>query len=217
MKWIATRAETFLSDHQARDHLATATLALDTDGRFRALQVDSIANLGAYMAGGAGAVQTNQYPHLQGTVYEVPAIALHVRAALTNTTPTGVTRGPGFGEAVNIMERLIDAAAAQCGFNRIELRRRNFVNATPMTNALKFTVDSGDFRAHFEAALANADLAGFAVRRQLSEAGGKRRGIGLACHIKGTGGLPTENVDIRFPARWQRRADHRHPDHRPGP
>ena len=118
VKWIATRSETFLSDHQARDHLATATLALDADGRFLALKVDSVANLGAYMAGGAGAVQTNQYPHLQGTVYRVPAIALRVKAVLTNTTPIGVTRGPGFGEAVNIMERLIDAAARQHGFDR---------------------------------------------------------------------------------------------------
>jgi carbon-monoxide dehydrogenase large subunit len=198
VKWIATRSETFLSDHQARDHLATATLALDADGRFRALHVDSIANLGAYMAGGSGAVQTNQYPHLQGTVYDLPAIALRVRAVLTNTTPIGVTRGPGFGEAVNIMERLIDAAAARCGFDRIHLRRRNFVRTTPMTNALKFVVDSGDFLAHFDAAISNADLAGFPSRRRHSEINGKRRGFGLACHIKGTGGLPTENVDIRF-------------------
>ena len=200
VKWIATRSETFLSDHQARDHLATATLALDADGKFLALHVDSVANLGAYMAGGAGGVQTNQYPHLQGTVYDIPAIALRVRAVLTNTTPIGVTRGPGFGEAVNIMERLIDAAAAQCGFDRFDLRRRNFVTCMPMTNALNFTVDSGDFRRHFETAIDNADLAGFPSRRHESEMNGKRRGVGLACHIKGTGGLPTENVDIRFEA-----------------
>jgi carbon-monoxide dehydrogenase large subunit len=198
VKWIATRGETFLSDHQARDHLATATLALDRDGRFLALHVDSVANLGAYMAGGSGGVQTNQYPHLQGTVYDIPAVSLHVKAVLTNTTPIGVTRGPGFGEAVNIMERLIDAGAEQCGFDRIELRRRNFVTATPMTNALSFTVDSGDFRSAFDTAIANADLAGFPRRRSDSETKGRRRGLGLACHIKATGGLPTENVDIHF-------------------
>ncbi len=198
VKWIATRSETFLSDHQARDHVATATLALDHDGNFLALHVDSIANLGAYMAGGAGGVQTNQYPHLQGTVYKVPAIALRVRGVLTNTTPIGVTRGPGFGEAVNIMERLIDAAAGQCGFDRIGLRRRNFVTTTPMTNAFNFVVDSGDFRAAFDAAVASADLSHFPERRRVSEAKGRRRGVGLACHIKATGGLPTENVEIRF-------------------
>jgi carbon-monoxide dehydrogenase large subunit len=198
VKWIATRSETFLSDHQARDHFATATLALDDAGHFLALHVDSVANLGAYMAGGSGAVQTNQYPHLQGTVYNVPAMALRVKAVLTNTTPIGVTRGPGFGEAVNIMERLIDAAAAQCGFDRIALRRRNFARAMPMTNAFSFVVDSGDFAAAFDAAVMRADVAGLPARRRISETNGKRRGVGLACHIKATGGLPTENVDIRF-------------------
>jgi carbon-monoxide dehydrogenase large subunit len=198
VKWIATRSEAFVSDHQGRDHIAEATLALDAKGDFLALHVDSIANFGAYMAGGSGGVQTNQYPHLQGTVYTIPAISLRVRGVLTNTTPIGVTRGPGFAEAVNIMERLIDAAAMQCGFDRIALRRRNFVPATPMTNAFGFVVDSGDFRGAFDAAIEQADLAGLTERRSASEAKGKRRGIGLACHIKATGGLPTENVDIRF-------------------
>ena len=198
VKWIATRSEVFLSDHQARDHIARARLVLDREGNFLALDVDSVADLGAYMAGASGAVQTNQYPHLQGTVYRLPAIALRVKAVLTNTTPIGVTRGPGFGEAVNIMERLIDLAAEQCGFDRLALRRRNFVTQTPMTNAFNFVVDSGDFRATFDAAVEHADLGGFAQRRRDGETRGRRRGIGLACHIKATGGLPTENVDIRF-------------------
>jgi len=60
VKWIATRSEGFVSDHQARDHHADATLALDADGRFLALRITSVANVGAYMAGGSGAVQTNQ-------------------------------------------------------------------------------------------------------------------------------------------------------------
>ncbi len=198
VKWIATRTETFLTDHQARDHIATATLALDADGHFLAMHVDSVANLGAYMSGGSGGVQTNQYAHLQGSIYDIPAVSLRVRAVLTNTTPIGVTRGPGFGEAINIIERLINSAAMQCGFDRIALRRRNFFKATPMTNALNFVVDSGDFRRHFDAAINKAEVETFAARRTASEARGKRRGLGIACHIKGTGGLPTENVDIRF-------------------
>ena len=112
VKWIATRSEGFVSDHQARDHQAEASLALDADGRFLALRVSSVANIGAYMAGGAGAVQTNQYVHLQGSIYAIPAIALHVVTVLSNTTPIGVTRGPGFAEAVNIIERLIDRGGA---------------------------------------------------------------------------------------------------------
>ena len=138
VKWIATRSEVFLADHQARDQAAEAALALDCEGRFLALRVESTANVGAYLVS-AGGVQTFQYVHLPGTVYRIPAIALQVAAVLTNTAPIGVTRGPGFAEAVNIIERLIDEAARQCGFDRAELRRRNLVPAAamPMTNALR--------------------------------------------------------------------------------
>ena len=200
VKWIASRSEVFLADHQARDHQAEASLALDAAGKFLALRIVSTANIGAYMVGSAAGVPTNQYAHLPGTVYAIPAIDLHIATVLTNTTPIGVTRGPGFAEMVNIMERLIDAAARRCGFDRADLRRRNFARTTPMTNAFGFTVDSGDFSGTFDRALAQADVTGFAARRQDSEAGGKLRGLGFAYHIKATGGSPHENVDIRFEA-----------------
>ena len=202
VKWVASRSEVFLSDHPARDMQAEASLALDADGKFLALKVSSTANVGGYLAGVGGGVPTYQYMHLQGTVYRLPAIALHIRIALTNTTPIGVTRGPGFAETVNILERLIDAAARQCGFDRMELRRRNLVPSgdMPMTNAFGFQVDSGAFDVTFDKALAHADVAGFAARRRESEARGMLRGLGLAYHIKGTGGSPEENVDIRFEA-----------------
>jgi aerobic carbon-monoxide dehydrogenase large subunit len=199
VKWIASRGDGFVSDHQARDHQAQAALALDASGRFLALRVTSIANVGAYLVS-AGGVQTFQYVHLPGTVYRIPAIELQISGVLTNTAPIGVTRGPGFAEAVNIIERLIDRAARQCGFDRAELRRINMVpaNAMPMTNAFGNTVDSGAFVETFERALAAADVDGFALRRRESEAWGLLRGLGFAYHIKGTGGSPHENVDIRF-------------------
>jgi len=200
VKWVATRSEGFLSDHQARDHQAEAVLALDANGRFLALRVASVANVGAYLIGGVGAVQTALYVHLPGTVYAIPAIELTIAAVLTNTTPIGVTRGPGFAESVNIMERLIDAAARQCGFDRAELRRTNMFppDAMPITNAFGFTVDSGTFGETLDRALARADVEGFTARRLESKARGRLRGLGFAYHIKGTGGPPHENVDIRF-------------------
>jgi aerobic carbon-monoxide dehydrogenase large subunit len=200
VKWIASRSEVFLADHQARDHQSQASLALDAAGRFLALRVESMANVGAYLAGGAGGVQTFQYVHLPGTVYHIPAIDLEVAAVLTNTAPIGVTRGPGFAEANYIIERLIDEAARQCGFDRAELRRLNLVPIAwmPMTNALGRTVDSGAFPETFAKALARADVAGFAARRKESRGRGLLRGLGFAYHIKGTGGPPFENVDIRF-------------------
>ena len=199
VKWIATRSEVFLADHQARDHYAEATLALDAKGHFLALSVNSAANVGAYLVS-AGGVQTFQYVHLPGTVYQIPAIDLRIAGVLTNTTPIGVTRGPGFAEAVNIIERLIDRAARQCGFDRAQLRRINMVAAaaTPMTNAFGNKVDSGSFAETLERALVAADIDGFEARRKESESKGLSRGLGFAYHIKATGGSPHENVDIRF-------------------
>jgi carbon-monoxide dehydrogenase large subunit len=154
------------------------------------------------MAGAGGGVQTFQYIHLQGSVYRIPSIALHVVAVVTNTAPIGVTRGPGFAEAINIVERLIDAAARQTGFDRADLRRWNMVppEAMPMTNAFGFEVDSGHFAQSLDQALGRADRAGFEARRRDSAQRGRLRGLGFAYHIKATGGPPDENVDVRFEA-----------------
>ncbi|HEX6441273.1 MAG TPA: molybdopterin cofactor-binding domain-containing protein, partial [Stellaceae bacterium] len=202
VKWIASRSEVFLADHQGRGHHAEAQLALDPEGHFLGLRVSSTADLGAYLEGSAGGVQTFQYAFLPGTVYRIPAIELLVTAVFTNTAPIGVLRGPGYGEAVNIMERLIDAAARQCGFDRAELRRINMPSgaAMPVTNAFGNRIDSGAFPETLDRALAAADVAGFAARRAEAEARGLLRGLGLAYHVKATGGSPTENVDIRFEA-----------------
>ena len=202
VKWIAGRGEVFVADHQGRDHQAEAQLALDAEGHFVALRIRSVANLGAYLEGSAGGVQTFQYAFLPGTVYRIPAIELIVSAVFTNTAPIGVLRGPGYGEAVNIMERLVDAAARQCGFDRAELRRRNMpaAAAMPVTNAFGNKIDSGAFPETLDRALAAADVAGFASRRTEGERRGRLRGLGLAYHIKATGGAPSENVDVRFEA-----------------
>jgi carbon-monoxide dehydrogenase large subunit len=200
VKWIAGRSEVFLSDHQGRGHQAEAALALDADGRFLALRIASNANLGAYLSGSGGGVQTFQYAFLPGTVYRIPAIALRVVGVFTNTAPYGVLRGPGYAEMVNVVERLIDRAAEEIGLDRAELRRRNLMPAAamPAVNAFGNSIDSGAFPDTFDKALAAADIRGFAARRQNSEARGRWRGLGFACHIKATGGAPSENVDVRF-------------------
>jgi aerobic carbon-monoxide dehydrogenase large subunit len=201
VKCIASRSEVFLADHQARDHWAEVSLAVMPDGQFAALVIDSIANLGAYMAGSAGGVQTNQYAHLPGTLYAIPDVGLRVRSVVTNTAPIGVTRGPGFGEMNNIIERVIDAAAAKFGMDAMDLRRKNLItpSAMPATNPLGGTVDSGDFPKAFEAALKAADYSGLPSRKAATAAP-FLRGFGIANHIKATGGVPDENVEILFRA-----------------
>ena len=198
VKWINDRSAGFVSDHQARDHWAAAALALDAEGTFLALRIRSWANVGAYLSGSAGRVQIGQYIALPNTVYRIPALHLAIGAVVTNTVPIGVTRAPGFAETVNIMERLIDHAAREMTLDRGDMRRRNLIPpaAMPYTSPTGTPIDSGDFPANLDAARALAR--GFAGRKRESEARGLLRGIGFACHIKETGGMPEEKVEIRF-------------------
>ena len=57
---------------------------------------------------------------MQG-VYRIPAVRFKGHAVLSNTAPTAVYRSAGRPEAIYMIERLIDLAADECGFDRMDL------------------------------------------------------------------------------------------------
>ena len=197
VKWINARSDGFVSDHQARDNDARAALALDADGNFLALKVAGWGNLGAYLTGSMARIFTEQFVKLPGGAYRIPAVSVDIGAVYTNTVPTGVTRGPGFAEFANIMERLIDRAATETGRDPGDMRRQNLASDMPHTNAVGAVIDSGRFTNNVDFAVARA-RDGYAVRKANSETTGKLRGIGFGYHIKATFGAPEENVELRF-------------------
>ena len=201
VKWINARSDGFVSDHQARDNSARAELALDATGNFTALRVRSWGNLGAYLTGSMARIFTEQFVKLPGGPYRIPAVQVNVGAVYTNTVPTGVTRGPGFAEFANIMERLVDRAAVEMGRDKAALRTRNLVapGSMPATNAVGAVIDSGAFGANLAAAMARA-TDGYVARKAQADAAGRLRGLGIAYHIKATFGAPEENVELRFDA-----------------
>jgi carbon-monoxide dehydrogenase large subunit len=198
VKWVEDRAEDFLSTAQGRDNRSCARLALDADGRFLAMDVATIAGLGAYVSAGGPGCSTNAPANAMGGGYVIPAIFMDVRAAFTNTTPIDAYRGAGKPEANYLIERLIDKAAHQCGFDRIALRRRNSIASFPYQKALGAVVDCGRFAANIDDVLALADHAGFAARRAISERNGLLRGIGVACFLETARGAPNEGAELRF-------------------
>ncbi|HEY8288395.1 MAG TPA: xanthine dehydrogenase family protein molybdopterin-binding subunit [Acetobacteraceae bacterium] len=198
VKWVEDRAEDFVSTAQGRDNVSRARLALDADGHFLALDVETVANLGAYMSGGGPGSSTNAPAAAMGGGYVIPAIFMDVRGVFTNTVPIDAYRGAGKPEANYLIERLIDRAARQCGIDRIELRRRNVITAFPYPKALGTVVDCGRFSANIDDAIAAADFAGFAARRAASAARGLQRGIGIACFLETARGAPNEGAEIRF-------------------
>ena len=198
VKWVESRSEDFVSTAQGRDNITRARLALDRDGRFLALDVSTIANLGAYMSGGGPGSSTNAPAAAMGGGYDIPAIAMDVRAAFTNTVPIDAYRGAGKPEANYLIERLIDLAAARCGFDRFDLRRRNMISRFPYQKALGTVVDCGRFAANIDDAFAVSDYAGYATRRVASARRGMLRGLGLGCFLETARGAPDEGAEIRF-------------------
>jgi aerobic carbon-monoxide dehydrogenase large subunit len=200
IKWVEDRAEDFISTAQGRDNLTSARLGLDAAGRFLALDVSTIANLGAYMSGGGPGSSTNAPANAMGSGYVIPAIAMDVRAAFTNTVPIDAYRGAGKPEANYLLERLIDLAARRHGFDPADLRRRNMIDTFPYTKALGSVVDCGRFAATIDDAVVLADRNGFAARRAVSEQRGRLRGLGICCFLETARGAPNEGAEIRFTA-----------------
>jgi aerobic carbon-monoxide dehydrogenase large subunit len=199
VKWRADRSENFLSDTQGRDQLIDAALALDADGRFLAVRLDALHNIGAYITTLGHWAAAINIMRLATSVYAVPAAHVRLRAAFTNCVPANAYRGVGRAEAIYAMERLIDAAARETGIDRVELRRRNFVppEAMPYKTATGSNYDSGEFAAVLDKALAAADGRGFAKRKAAAKRRGRLYGRGIGCYIESAGGQPLEYAKLR--------------------
>ena len=101
-----------MSDAHGRDHVSTAEMALDEEGKFLALRVHTLCNMGAYLSTFAPAVPTYLYATLLAGVYRTPVIYAEVKAVFTNTVPVDAYRGAGRPEATYLLERLVDAIGA---------------------------------------------------------------------------------------------------------
>src|SRR3954471_6799749 len=151
VKWAADRSDHFMGDAQGRDNVTTARMALAEDGRFLAMDVDLMGDMGAYLStfgpyiphGGAGML-----PGL----YDIQAFHCRVRTVFTNTVPVDAYRGAGRPEAAYVIERLVDAAARKLGMTPDAIRRKNFISpkAMPYKTITDKVYDSGDFAAHMK-------------------------------------------------------------------
>ena len=191
IKWTAERSESFLSDAHGRDHLTTAELGIDKDGKFVGLRVHTVANLGAYLSTFASCVPTILYATLLAGQYATPKISCTVEAMFTNTAPVDAYRGAGRPEATYVVERMVETAAHELGIDPAELRRRNFIRSFPYPTPVGLTYDTGDYDATLDRGIELADVAGFAARKAASEAKGLKRGIGYACYIEACGIAPS--------------------------
>lgn len=198
IKWVSDTSQDMMGTVHGRAMRFHGRLALDGEGRFLALDVDIVADLGAYASPYGPGASTGAVPTALGGIYDIPEIFLQSRGAFTNTTPIDAYRGAGKPEANFILERLIDAAARRCGFDPVELRLKNTVTQFPYQKALGSVLDCGHYKANIETAAGLADRDGFSARRQTSKDAGKLRGLGVACFLESARGAPNEEVQLRF-------------------
>jgi carbon-monoxide dehydrogenase large subunit len=185
--WLSDRSEHFVGDAQGRDNVTTAEMALDSEGRFLALRVDILGNLGAYVSMFAPYI-----PWLGATMatgpYHIDALYARCRGIYTHTVPVDAYRGAGRPEAAYVLERLVDACAHKLGIAPEELRARNFVkpDQMPYHTHTDRDYDVGDFEGAMRACLKKADQSGFKRRVEDARARGKIRGFGFASYIECT-------------------------------
>ncbi len=193
VKWTPDRSESFLSDTHGRDHVTKAELALDENGKFLAIRVNTVANLGAYLSTFGALSATWLYGPVLSGQYIIPAIHCGVTTVFTNTTPVDAERGAGRPEATYLVERLVEAAARETGIDRVEIRRRNLIppDAFPYQTPLVVQYDSGDYGATLDKGLREAGYDGFEARRADAAKRGRLRGIGMSTYIEFCGLAPS--------------------------
>ncbi len=195
VKWTAERHEAFVTDYMGRDLTVSAELALDADGHFLALRTSNLSNVGAHSGSYVPLVKG---VGLATAGYRIPTAHIRACAVLTNTMCTTPYRSAGRPEVIYVIERLIDKAAAEHGFDRVSLRRRNLIppSAFPYKNPQGVTYDNGTYRAVMDRAMELGDWRGFKKRRAEAKKRERLRGIGLCCYLETTGGYPRERADI---------------------
>jgi carbon-monoxide dehydrogenase large subunit len=200
VKWIETRSENLMSTGFARDYHMTAEVAADRDGKVKALRVKTLADHGAFNA----AAQPTKFPAGLFSIctgsYDFSAAFCEVDGVYTNKAPGGIAYRCSFRvtEAAYLIERAMDALAADLKMDPVELRLKNFVppDKFPYQSALGWTYDSGDYEAAMKLAL---EKVGYAALRQEQEEKRKRgelMGIGISSFTEIVGAGPAHTFDI---------------------
>ncbi|MEV0613328.1 xanthine dehydrogenase family protein molybdopterin-binding subunit [Nonomuraea sp. NPDC050404] len=187
VSWSESPGDRLVATMPARQAVHRARLALDGAGRFVAMHVDVIGDMGAHPSNTGASTYAVTATLLPGP-YRFDRFAVRVRGVATTTTPTGSYRGFGQPEATLTRERLIDEAARRLGIDRIELRLANMLRPEelPYTTAVGQTYDSGDYPLALRTL---RDLV-----RPIAKDDGRRRGVGYSCHVENTGMGPSMDL-----------------------
>jgi aerobic carbon-monoxide dehydrogenase large subunit len=202
VKWTEERSEGYLATIHGRDVVQEIELAATAAGRITGVRVRVLSAMGAYLQLVTPGIQLLG-AWVYGGAYDVEAYGFECVGVFTHTTPTDAYRGAGRPEATYAIERAVDALARRLDMDPVELRRLNFIREFPSAIASGLEIDSGDYGACLDRALALLDLdatrADQAARRERGET--KQLGIGFSTYIEMCGLAPSRILGaIRYGA-----------------
>jgi aerobic carbon-monoxide dehydrogenase large subunit len=194
VKWTESRSEGNMTVHHGRDQWQRIRIAADHDGRIRGLEVDLLADMGAYLmlvTPGIPLLGAFMYP----AIYKMDAYSFKCTGIFTTKMPTDAYRGAGRPEATFAIERIVDELANELGVDPLELRERNWIKHEefPFTTVCGLTYDSGNYEAATAKAREIFDYDG--LRREQAERNARgdkvRLGIGVSTFTEMCGLAPS--------------------------
>ena len=193
VKWTEDRQEHFTAVNQERGQVHEVEVGYDGDGHVLALNDDFIHDAGAYTPYGIilPIITAGQLPG----PYRVPNYRVRFRDMYTNAVPTSPYRGAGRPHACFVMERTLDAIAAELKLDRVEVRRRNLIqpDAFPYEVGVAWqdgntvVYDSGNYPELLDRALAMLG----------PKPADDNVGMGVAVYVEGTGVGPYEGAHVQ--------------------
>ena len=204
VRWVGSRSEVFMSDWHGRALTLDGEVAFDAHGKILAMRFKDQVDLGAFNCYMSTFIGTRNISITMGGVYKVPALYMQSDLVFTNTVPVSAYRGAGRPDIAYAVERLIDHAAHEHGFDPIALRRQNFIPPVefPYTTANGTLYDLCECERLMDRAMELSHYHSFESRKKTSESQGKLRGIGLATYLEasGAGTAPKDQVIGEFSA-----------------
>lgn len=143
VKFVADRAESFLSDIHSRDHRVTMKMAVARDGTIRGFHFEDRLAIGPYSVyPRTSVVEGNQIVNITAQWYRHDAYHATMTNVFTNMGIYSNYRAVGHPVAVAITEGIVDAGARALNMDPVDFRRKNLLadDAFPCTtpSGMKF-------------------------------------------------------------------------------
>lgn len=202
VRWVSSRRDDMNGLGHSRGQLQRIKVGGRLDGTIEAIQAEVIGDCGAYPQT-APALMRNAGLVLPGPL-NVPNVHWTGKVVVTNTTPLVAYRGAGRPEGGAMLNRGVDAFAAEIGMDPLDVRRKNLleVDDLPWKNPTGLVYDSGDYRTALELAVSEIGYDDIRAAQRAERAAGARTatGVGLGSFIDRTAGLPSDDygsVELR--------------------